>query len=248
MPNAVPATELLPRPAVGRIFTLASKVRLGDVDRNGTLRLDATARFLQDAATDDAAQAKLDRRLGWLVRRTKIVTSEPARLGETVEVSTWCTGIGPAWAERRSQIVGERGAMIDAVSLWVQIDIGTGRPARVGADFVDAYGRAADGRTVSARLSIDPPDRADRSPVWTARRTDIDPFGHVNNAATWSFVEEHLDLGDRRGTAELEYLAPIEHGDPFTVLIQDGEATVSSLVGDSGGVVAAARWIPISAS
>lgn len=240
----VPAIELHPRPTAGRVFSLTAKVRLGDVDQNGRLRLDATARFLQDAATDDASEAQLDRRYGWLVRRTKIVTVVPAKLGESIEVSTWCAGIGRAWAERRSQIVGARGALVETVSLWVQIDVETGRPARVATDFVDAYGEAAAGRTVSARLSIDPPDQTDRSPFWTPRRTDIDPFGHVNNAATWSFVEEHFDLGDRRGTAELEYLAPIEHGDAHGILFRRDAATTASLVAESGSVVAVARWMP----
>ena len=194
------------------MFTLSSKVRLGDVDPNGLLRLDATARCLQDAASDDAAEVRLDRRYGFLVRRTKIVTDVPAKLGERVEVSTWCTGTGAAWAERRSQIVGERGALVDAVSLWVQIDIDSGRPARLADDFTHAYGQAANGRSVSATLSLDAPSTSSWSPTWAARRTDLDPFGHVNNAATWAFVEEHVDLGDRRGIAELEYLAPVEHG------------------------------------
>ncbi len=238
----MPATELLPRPPQGRVFTLSTKVRLGDVDPHGRMRLDATARHLQDAATDDASQAGLDRRYGWLVRRTEIVTTEPAILGEPIEVSTWCTGIGRAWAERRSQIIGARGAHIDTVALWVQIEVATGRPARVADDFIGAYGEAAAGRTVSARLSIDPPTAADRSAHWTPRRTDIDPFGHVNNAATWSFVEEYVDIGDRRGTAELEYLAPIGHGEAFGLLVERGDSTVASLVTEAGGVAAAARW------
>ncbi len=244
MPTAAPAIELLPRPTTGRTFTISTKVRLGDVDQHGRMRLDATARHLQDAATDDASDAGLDRKYGWLVRRTQIVTVEPAALGEPIEVSTWCTGIGRAWAERRSQIVGARGGLIDTVALWVQVDVATGRPARVAADFEAAYGGAAAGRTVSARLSIDPPTTFDRSPHWTPRRTDIDPFGHVNNAATWSFVEEYVDLGDRRGTAELEYLAPIEHGDVHRVLFRHDRSTTTSLTSEAGDVVAAARWTP----
>ncbi|MEP4593111.1 MAG: acyl-ACP thioesterase domain-containing protein [Ilumatobacter sp.] len=246
MSTAAPAIELLPHPAGGRTFTMTTKVRLGDVDGKGRLGLDGTARFLQDAATDDASDAGLDRRFGWLVRRTKVVTARPASLGEVVEVTTWCTGIGRAWAERRSQIVGDRGALVDAVALWVQVDVATGRPARVAEDFSAAYAEAAAGRSVSARLSIDPPTSSDRSPLWSPRRTDIDPFGHVNNAATWSFVEEYVDLGERRGTAELEYLAPIRHGEAHGVLIRRDEFVTAALVAESGGVVAAARWSPAS--
>jgi acyl-ACP thioesterase len=227
MSNSPGAVELLARPSedrtTHRVFVMSGRVRLGDVDRRGRLRLDATARLLQDAATDDATDALLDRSYGWLVRRTMIVTVHPAILGEAVEVATWCTGIGRSWAERRSQITGERGARIDAVSLWVQIDVVTGRPARIGTDFLDAYEATAGTRSVSARLSLGAPDDAfSVEPVdWAIRRTDVDPFGHVNNAATWAFLEEFAELdraGERTGRAEMEYLQPVEYGRVTKVL------------------------------
>ena len=247
MSSAAPAVEFLPRPAVGRVFTSEVSVRLADVDCNGNMRLDATARTLQDIATDDASDAGLDRRFGWLVRRTMIATNQPARLGETVTVATWCSGIGRSWAERRSELIGDRGAAIDAVSLWVQVAVETGRPARIGSDFTDAYAGAASGRTVSARLALpSPPERpAHRS--WTVRRTDLDPFGHVNNAATWAFLEEAaaIDRTERIGRAEMEYLQPVEHDADLALVADvdgDGDAVTAWLLGD--GVRAAARWTP----
>jgi acyl-ACP thioesterase len=251
VPIDVPATELLPRPASGRVFSLPAKVRLGDVDRNGRLRLDATARFLQDAATDDAAEARLDRRFGWLVRRTKIETSVSAGVGEAIEVSTWCAAIGRAWAERRSQIVGARGALIDAVSLWVQIDLETGTPARVADDFTGPYGEAANGRSVSARLSLPGPHGVRTNLPWSLRRTDVDPFGHVNNAATWSLVEQaaRLDLGDRIGVAELEYPQPIEGEAPVAVCMSKAEGSTSLWAHrPDGTMLVAGRWSPFSAT
>lgn len=247
----MPATELLPRPCTGRVFSFVTKVRLGDVDPHGLMRLDAIARALQDVATDDASDARLDRRFGWLVRRTLIDVSEPPRLGESVDVATWCTGIGRSWAERRSQIVGERGALVDTVSLWVQVDVETGRPARVATDFLDAYGTAAGGRGVSARLSLDGPSDSDRSLPWQTRATDFDPFGHANNAATWAFVEEHALLGDRRGRAELEYLRPVGAGVDIRILgsfLTSGgsgaAAPFDAWLKDVDGVTTAVRWRP----
>ena len=172
------AVELLDRPIDGRVFTHTARVRLGDVDASGLLRFDAIARMLQDVATDDATDAQLDRRFGWLVRRTMIVVTEPARLGETLEVSTWCTATGRAWAERRTQLVGARGALIDAVGLWVQVEADTGRPARLANDFIDAYESAAGSRTVSARLSI-PDIGGEPVGAWTVRATDILSLIHI---------------------------------------------------------------------
>jgi acyl-ACP thioesterase len=247
VPSAAPAVELLPCPPNGRIYSIDAAVRLGDVDRNGRMRLDATARFMQDVATDDASDAGLDRTYGWLVRRTLIEATQPARLGERLAVSTWCAGIGRSWAERRTQIVGDRGASIDAASLWVQVDVRTGRPARVATDFLDAYASTAAGRTVSARLALPRPDSGDVETAWAVRRTDLDPFGHVNNAATWAFLEEagELDTSERVGRAEMEYLQPVEPDERVLNLVThvDDAATTAWLVSESS-VRAAARWTP----
>lgn len=233
------AVELLDRPAEGRVFTHHVRVRLGDVDAAGLLRLDATARLLQDVATDDANDAGLDRRFGWLVRRTMIAVTEPAKLGEELNVSTWCTALGRAWAERRTQLRGQRGGRIEAVSLWVQVEAETGRPARLASDFTDAYRGTAGDRTVSSRLSI---PASDDEPVgtWTIRVVDIDPWGHVNNAATWAFVEEVADLGDRRGTAEIEHHEPLQTGDDLSIRV-DASAGIARLW-RNGLVCTSARW------
>ena len=46
----------MPIPASGRTFRTRYRIRLSDMDETGRLRLDAVARFLQDAATDDVEE------------------------------------------------------------------------------------------------------------------------------------------------------------------------------------------------
>jgi acyl-ACP thioesterase len=230
-------------------------VRLGDVDTTGRLRFDGIARFLQDVATDDAADAGLAEGLGWVVRRTMIEVRRSARLDETVELATFCTGVGRSWAERRTSIIGAAGASVEAVSLWVQIDVRTGRPTPLGEDFTSTYGPAAAGRRVSARLALPGvPAEVTRRVPWAVRRTDLDPYVHVNNAAYWSAFEEVLPAGSRRGRAELEHHEPIEIDHAVELVAVDrpvdrpdaeSRVAISSwLVGSDGAVHAAARWSP----
>ncbi|MFK7918907.1 MAG: acyl-[acyl-carrier-protein] thioesterase [Ilumatobacter sp.] len=247
MPALPPAAEFLPRPGDGgRVFGLQARVRLGDVDRAGRLRLDATARYLQDVATDDANEVHLDRSFGWLVRRTAVRVVNPLVLGERIQVDTWCTALGRSWAERRSQLVGERGGCVDTVSLWVQIDVASGRPTRLAEDFIGAYGATAGGRTVSSRLGLDaPPDDLEAKP-WSLRRVDFDPFGHINNAATWACVEEAaaLDDGPRVGLAELEYPLAIEAGMDVQLRRIATTSSCSIWLSHSDTTLAAGRWTP----
>ncbi len=244
MARVTPAVELLPVPARGRRFTATQKVRLADVDTRASMRLDAVARYLQDVATDDADDCGLDSSVGWVVRRTMIDVRTPARLGDEIELTTFCTGFGRSWAERRTSLVGEGGASIEAVSLWIQVDLERGRPAPLGAGFHEIYGEAAAGRQVSTRLSLGPPAGVDDRRSWQVRRVDLDPWNHVNNAVQWAALEQLTAVrrSSRRGTAEIEFLVPI---DPDAELELRSSTAADDVLGWLVGgdtVHTAARW------
>jgi acyl-ACP thioesterase len=241
--SELPAVEMLPVPRRGRTFSAERTVRLGDVDRRGQLRLDAIARYLQDVATDDAIDAGLPNAMGWLVRRTMITVSASAVLNERLRLTTFCTASGRSWAERRTTVVGAHGAAVDGVSLWIQIDVESGRPARLGDLFHLIYGEAANDRIVSSKLSLpkSPPDRASAATrSWTYRSTDVDPFGHVNNAAQWSLLEDLLDRtgSERIGTGEVEFIGPSDTSG--SVVVTDD----TIWFGDADRVSTVCRWTP----
>lgn len=237
--SAMPATELLPLTDQGRRFSTSRVVRLGDVDTRGRARFDSIARYLQDVASDDALTARLPNAMGWVVRRTMIRVDEPCRLNETIDLTTFCTGAGRSWAERRTSISGDAGGVVEAVSLWVQIDVESGRPARLGDEFLARYGEAAAGRTVSSKLSLPAPQPGARRGSWSFRATDLDPFEHVNNAAQWALLESLDEFDDRRGVAELEYLAPVGL-DAMELLAAGTSAWL--MIGDRPA--SAYRWTP----
>jgi acyl-ACP thioesterase len=221
-------------------------VRLGDTDPAGFLRLDALARFLQDVANDDARDAGLDNALGWLVRRTMIEVRTAAGLGEALTLTTFCSGFGRSWAERRTAITGSKGAVIEAVSLWVQVELASGRPTRLGPAFERLYAEASGGRTVSSRLSLaGPPPDAPARP-WPVRHVDLDVFGHVNNAVLWAVLEEVTAGRSRVGVGEIEYPGPVDEGAVVEALVIDG-ARPGAWVVEAGTVRCAARWTPSSA-
>ena len=206
------AEELLAIPVVGRVFRSARRVRWGDVDSGGRLRLDAIARLLQDVATDDTADLGLAEAEAWVVRRTLIQQNRAAEQGETLELATFCSGLGSRWAERRISITGEGGASIEAAALWVHLDPLSGRPKLLPGRFGTEFAAAAAGREVTARQTIEAvPVEASGAMVrqWYPRSTDIDILDHVNNAIGWSVVEQVLaDQLARTG------FAPGSAGDP----------------------------------
>lgn len=246
MPAAAPASELVDLPSTGRRYVTDHRVRLGDVDPAGRLRLDAAARMLQDVANDDALDARLENSFGWVVRRTLIDVREVPRLGERLQLTTFCSGTGRSWAERRTSVVGEGGGRVEAVALWVQVDASTGRPAGLGPDFERAYGEAAGGRRVSTRLSLTGPPADATSRSWTVRRVDLDVLAHVNNAVAWAIVHEAAAPdGLGAGVGEIEYLGPVDVDEsPLELRSVAAVGELAVWLSAAGTARVAARWRP----
>ena len=198
----------------GRRFGHEATVGLGDVAPSGRARFDALARWLQDAAYLDVVDAGFERRGAWVVRRCRIELGCAPTLGERLRLTTWCSGLGKMWAERRTLIAGGAGASAEAVALWVYVDRDSGRPRPLDDDQVAVWASSAGDHRVRARLSHpDPPPEAVEAP-WHFRRADLDVADHVNNAVYWTVLEEDLDPGaDPPAAAEIEFRGAALAGD-----------------------------------
>ena len=78
---------------------------LADCAPSGRMRLDALACWLQDVAYADVQDAGMDEAAVWVVRRTRIRVNRFPRFGERFDLTTFCSGLGRMWAERRTDIV-----------------------------------------------------------------------------------------------------------------------------------------------
>jgi len=244
-PASAIRAEFPPPSKGGRTFQGSAKVRLGDVGRSGRVQLDALARFLQDVANDDSSDAGMPREYAWLVRRTVVDVHEPVRLGEQLTLTTYCSGTGSRWAERRTSIHGLRGGHVEAVAIWVCTDPRTGRAVSLPFQFGGIYGQAAGNRKVSARLTIQDPPRKSDERSWPVRATDIDVLGHMNNAAYWAAIEDEVvrrDMSVRR--AVVEYRLPIEPDDDVHLMSTMGTGALTIWLVTGAGVAAAAMVEP----
>jgi len=228
------AIEFAPRGARGRLYSATGRVRLGDADVHGLLRLDGLARHLQDVATDDWDDTGLDAQDVWVVRRTAIrrTTSRWPALGDAVTLTTWCAGTGAAWAERRTDLEVGGQTLLEAAALWVPTDP-DGRPRRLRPTFFTVYGEAVGDRKVSGRVARPAVDPAARRRRWEVRRSDLDVVGHVNNAAVWSAVAEVAPEAPRavtvvhHGALELDDEVVLAYTEHAFWLVVDGDVRVS---------------------
>ena len=220
------------------------------MDVAGRVRLDAVARFLQDAAIEDVQETGwgVPEHL-WVVRAIKVDVLAPLLRDRELEVVTWCSGVAAIAAGRRWSITGDAGGRIEVDSVWIHLDPAQ-RPARIG--HFGPYALSAAGRPVSTKLELPiPPDDAARS-HWPLRATDLDAHGHVNNAVHWQAVEDRL-LRDGAAPsapcrARLDYRDPIDLGDEVELAAWEAEGRSLLAFEAGGGVRAVAALEPLPAA
>jgi acyl-ACP thioesterase len=200
-----------------RQFTRPVHPGFADCAPSGRTRLDSLARWLQDIAYADVEDAGLAESAVWVVRRTRIHVRRFPQFGERFELTTFCSGLGRMWAERRTDVLraGATEPDVEAVSLWVHLDAADWRPTRLSEQEIATYGGAAPERRVSARLRHPAPAPDAEREAWIFRATELDIAGHVNNAAYWEPLEQELVLGEDPDAidVEIEYRTPSQAGE-----------------------------------
>jgi len=243
-------TELVGPPPRGRVFVRSMRPGLADCAPSGRIRLDALARWLQDIAYADVEDAGLADTAVWVVRRTRLLVSRFPRFAEHFTISTFCSGLGRMWAERRTTVArvggesGEGESEVEAVSLWVHLDPASWRPVPFADAELAAYGDAAAGRRISARLRHPAPTTAADTVPWRFRATECDIANHVNNAAYFQPLEEELlerAAQPSRFDVEIEYRTPAQPGEKL--ILRDGaQRWIASADGETHASLAVHRW------
>lgn len=216
-----------PDPEVVRGVSVSYRVRFDECAPDGVVRSSALMRYAQDVAWVHSERMGFDRHwyaerdLAWVVRTAELAILAPVELGQAIELSTAVTGFRRVWARRRTEgrLPDGRLALWGHTD-WVMTDIARGLPGRVPPEFPAAFD-VPPGPFEPGRVPLPPsPDDAVRH-VSRVRPQDLDPMGHVNNAAYLDYLEEALHAAGEAarpaisGTPRrirLEYLAPAAPG------------------------------------
>ena len=204
---------MVPPPASGRVYTHAVTPGLGDVAPDRRARLDAIARWLQDAAWADVVDSGVADDGVWIVRRmAPRRRALPALLASRSSSRPSARAPGRCGPSGAPRVRGADGGLVEAVALWVHLDPTAPARARCPPASRRVYGAAAAGPARAARrlrTPAAPPDVAPRRRGRSAPPTSTWPR-HVNNAAYWTVAEEEL-AGRAPGDG---FRATIEHRAP----------------------------------
>jgi acyl-ACP thioesterase len=222
----VELSEIVPVPGVGRVFRQTLRPGLADASPSGRVRLDGLARWVQDIAYADVNDADVQDESVWVVRRMRIRIERFPRFGEDVRALTFCSGFGRLWAERRVDFESDAGR-VEVTGVWVHLNPRSGLPAALPKSFDRLWAESAQGRKVKARLRHPNPDGDELPTPWFFRRSDADVADHVNNAAYWEPVEEHLGEPESLD-AEIEFREPAQPGPARVLRGRDGTSWITA--------------------
>jgi acyl-ACP thioesterase len=234
-------TEGAPTTAeVGETFTQRFHVRFDECAQNGTAKASAILRYVVETAFGHSTAAGyplswyFSHGLFWLVRRVRLVLDEPLAYGALLDVTTRVVGVRRFWARRENLVHGPTGKRVgDATMDWIFTDE-AGRPGRVPNEMERAF-PVTPPRAQAGRMELDDPPGDVPAGRYVVPMHQIDPAGHMNNAAYLELFEDGLpgvgfDPQERPALYELEYLRPVRAGNtlqPFVWAMRKGHAMIA---------------------
>ena len=206
-------------------FTQRFQVRFDECAPDGAARAPALLRYVVETAFAHSAHegfplAWYDTRgLYWLVRYARLDLYHPVPYGAPLDITTEVVGFRRIWARRRNAIRHPESGLLGQITMdWIFTDR-QGNPARVVPEMQAAFPGLTE-RLEVHRLDIGDPPTGLQPSEYRVPAHQVDPRGHLNNAAYLELFEDALvnlgvDPQMRPATYELEYLTAASLGEPL---------------------------------
>jgi len=225
-----------PVPGIDNGYMAGYRVRFDEAGADGRIRTSALLRYAQDVAWRHSEDLGFDRRWytergrWWVVRALELEVLAPISMGRTLRLSTAVIGHRRIWARRLGECRLADGSLVAAVNTdWVILDA-RGRLVRIPEDFGLSFSNPELPGEILRVDQGEPPADGARLEI-RVRPQDLDPMGHVNNAAYLDWIEEVLLAAGRDDAVaalprrlRLEYRASAEPGDSLVAIAWDGPA------------------------
>jgi acyl-ACP thioesterase len=184
------------------IIKETSPIRFGDVDRSNRLTLGAAFGYFQEAAIDHAEQlgvgfdafAKIGH--AWILSRISVVMERRPKFGETVTVESWPRGWEKLFALRDYAIRDNSGkAIARGRANWLIVDIEKHRPLRAKDIMEKLPLNEGVDALPAGTLNLGAREGLEKTGERRAAYSDIDYYGHVNNARYIQWIQDMVDPG-----------------------------------------------------
>ena len=215
------------------------RVRYSEIGQNGLATLPALADYMQDAAGWGAKRLALayddtvDRGVAWVLARMAIIVRHYPANGETITIETWPSGFAHRMASRDFRLIDESGTVCAvAQNFWALFDLQARRAARWPDWLIARLPDPPGPKLIEAsQRPAHPPADMTMTDHITARASDLDIYGHVNNVRLMQWV---LATGGPDKTADfqpasfdMQFRTECRLHDRVEIRQADGYATIS---------------------
>lgn len=233
------------------MYELNSKVRYSEANANSELTFHALLNYLQDSSTlhsETLGESGADLRaqnMAWILSFWQICIEEMPKLSEEIHVKTWPYQTKGLFGLRNFCMENANGdRIVKANSIWVLVDVTTGRPIRITDEVSSHYPDEPKLDMDYCDRKIAVPAEYVEMPAITVPKYFIDTNNHMNNAKYVMVAEEYLPEGFQVKEIRVEYKNAAVLGDVLVsrVTVEDGAVTVV-LVDENGKAYATVLFL-----
>ena len=126
------------------IFEMTLAAATADIDEQNHVNNTVYLRWVQEVATahwKSLASADAQKAIGWIVLRHEIDYKNAASLGDEIVLRTWVGEASRLKFERFTEVRRkiDNVLLAQARTLWVPVDLRTGKPTRVSAEVREKF-------------------------------------------------------------------------------------------------------------
>jgi len=232
------------------MYTWKTKVRYSECGSRGTLTLAKIIDYFQDSSSAHseelgAGMKFLEEQGGaWVLNSWQLEVNRYPDIMEEIELNTWPSDFKGVFGPRSFCMKGENGEVLAlARTLWVYIDVKTGRPAKPSEELIQKYEiePAIEMEEVSRKIQI--PKEMEAIDYISVRKYHIDTNQHVNNSQYVQMALETFPQSFSAKKLRVEYKKAAVFGDRIYIKkAVEAERTVVALCDEQNEIYAVVEF------
>lgn len=227
------------------MYEVKSRVRLSEVSADGYMTLPGIINAFQDTSIFQSEDLGVgtkyleEHKKAWVLSSWQVEVVRYPNLGETIWISTWASAFHGFFGDRNFVMKDQEDKVIAyANSIWVYMDLETGRPAKPSKEEIGRYGMEPPFPMEYASRKVPMPQEGVAKSPLKIRKYHIDTNHHVNNCR---YVQMAVELLEEEGMEadfsglRVEYKKSAVYGDViYPVLKTEGETARIALCDEKG--------------
>lgn len=220
-------------------YQFKGRVRYSEVGEDGKLTLPGVIDYFQDCSTFQSEELKVGldvmekKKKAWILAYWHIVLKRLPRMGETVTSETWPYRFNGFYGERNFRLLDEEDhALAYANSMWIYLDVESGRPCRVDEEIKESYLPEMEEplpmEKTSRKIPV-PMGSVEMEHLYVGK-SHLDTNHHVNNGQYILMAQEYLPAEFEAGEIRVEYKkSAVLHDEIVPMVYREGAFCTVSL-------------------